>query len=105
MRVRGDFMNKFYSIGDNTGLKFGYVENKKDVAPFIILNKVLLLDDSVDNDVSLIDLFENRFNEQQVLEYLQKLPFTLQKFIFNSYGIIIEEEEIWNYSEYLHNQI
>lgn len=97
-------MSEIYIIRDECR-NWGVVQNKRDVAPFIIFTGVLGIDDSVNNEFSLVDLLQCDFNAQTVVDHLQMLSFQLQKMIFENFGIFIEEEEIWDYTEYKHNKM
>ena len=97
-------MNTVYVIKDDDGYTWGIVENKRDVAPFIIFSEVLGIEDGRDNPFSIVDLLECDCNKENVVANLEMLSFELQKIIFEKFGISIIEEEVWSYREYLHNK-
>lgn len=96
-------MNTVYVIKDDDGYTWGIVENKRDVAPFIIFTEVLGIEDGKDNPFSIVDLLECDCNKENVVDNLDMLSFELQKIIFEKFCISIIEEEVWSYREYLHN--
>lgn len=97
-------MSKIYIIKDEY-CNWGVVQSKKDVAPFIIFTGVLGIGDNLDNDFSIVDLLQCDFDERTVVDHLQMLSFQMQQMIFEKFGILIKEEEIWNYAEYKHNKM
>lgn len=96
-------MSTVYIINDGVNT-WGIVENKREVAPFIIFTEVLGIDDGVDNPFSIVDLLKCDCKKEIVVANLENLSFELQKIIFEKFGIFIIEEEVWSYEEYLHNK-
>ena len=96
-------MSTIYIINDGINT-WGIVENKREVAPFIIFTEVLEIDDRVDNPFSIVDLLKCDCKKENVVANLENLSFELQKIIFEKFGIFIIEEEVWSYEEYLHNK-
>lgn len=97
-------MSTVYIIRDDSCHTWGIVQNKREVAPFIIFTGVLGIDDGVDNPFSIVDLLECDFDEETVVANLENLSFELQKMIFEKFGISIIEEEMWSYENYLHDR-
>lgn len=97
-------MSTVYIIRDDSCHTWGVVENKREVAPFIILTGVLNIYDSADNDFDIADLLECWHDEQEVIEYLKNTSFQMQKIIFEKFGIFITEEKVWSYENYLHDR-
>ena len=96
-------MKKIYIIRDDVHT-WGCVTNKQSVAPYIILTGVLSIDDSADRDYDIVDLLECERDKEVVVEYLHNFSFPLQKIIFEQFGLFIEEEDIWDYEEYMYNK-
>ena len=84
---------------------YGIVENKKEIAPFIIFTGVIdIFADSI-NGFNITQLLKCEYKQAKVVEYLENMSFELQKIIFENFNISIVEEEVWSYKEYLHNRV
>lgn len=84
---------------------YGIVENKEEIAPFIIFNEIIDIYADVVNGFNITQLLKCEYKQARVVECLKNMSFELQKIIFENFNISIVEEEIWNYKEYLHNRV
>lgn len=104
-KERNEKMSYIYIIKGKNHI-WGCVENRKDVAPFVILTEILKVDDFRMGQYSLIDYLglTPTTNKEEVCTYFKELSEPLQELILNQLGIYIEEVHLWNYQEYKHNK-
>ena len=84
---------------------YGIVENKEEIASFIIFTGIIDIYADVINGFNIAQLLKCEYKTTRVVECLKDMSFELQKIIFENFNISIREEEVWNYKEYLHNRV